>query len=79
MFQECRISSKYHTHPYIHLTHPTPLSRSRFGRMRGAYATGEQKNLLERQTFLLPYAVIWSSRACAVWQPVGRASCVGCV
>ena len=45
----------------------------------GGYATGEQKNLSERQTILLPYAVILSSHACAVWQPVGCASCVGCV
>ena len=79
MFQECKMISKYLTLPCIHLTHPTPLSRSRFGRMRLGYATGEQKNLSERQTFLLPYAVILSSHACAVWQPVGCASCVGCV
>ena len=34
MFQECKMISKYLTHPYIHLTHPSPLSHSRFGRMQ---------------------------------------------
>ena len=34
MFQECKMSSKYLTHPCIHLTHHTPLPRSRFVRMR---------------------------------------------
>ena len=34
MFQECKMISKYLTHPCIHLTHLTPLPRSRFGRMR---------------------------------------------
>ncbi len=33
MFQECKIISKYLTLSYIHLTRPTPLPRSRFGRM----------------------------------------------
>ena len=33
MFQECKMISKYLTHSYIHLTHPTPPPRSRFGRM----------------------------------------------
>ena len=30
----CKISSKYHTHPCIHLTQHTPLPPSLFGRMR---------------------------------------------
>ena len=34
MFQECKMISKYLTLPCIHLTRPTPLPRSRFGRMR---------------------------------------------
>ena len=34
MFQVCKMLSKYHTLPCIHLTHPTLLPRSRFGRMR---------------------------------------------
>ena len=34
MFQECKMISKYLTLPCIHLTHPTPLPCSRFGRMR---------------------------------------------
>ena len=34
MFQECKMISKYLTHPYIHLTHHTPLPRSHFCRMR---------------------------------------------
>ena len=34
MFQVCKMISKYLTRPYIHLTHHTQLSRSRFGRMR---------------------------------------------
>ena len=34
MFQECKIISKCLTHPCIHLTHHTPLSRSWFCRMR---------------------------------------------
>ena len=42
----------------------------------GLYGIGTQRNLSEQQTFLLPYAVILFSRACAVWQRVG---CVGCV
>ena len=42
----------------------------------GFYAIGTQENLSEQQTFLLPYAVMSFSRACAVWQYVG---CVGCV
>ena len=33
MFQECKIISKYLTLFCIHLTHHTPLPRSRFGRM----------------------------------------------
>ena len=33
MFQECKMISKYLTHPCTHLTHRTPLPRSRFGRM----------------------------------------------
>jgi hypothetical protein len=34
MFQECKMISKYLTLPCIHLTHPTPLPRSQYGRMR---------------------------------------------
>ena len=34
MFQECKMISKYLTHPCTHLTHPSPLSHSRFGRMQ---------------------------------------------
>ena len=34
MFQECKMISKYLTLPCIHLTHLTPLLRSRFYRMR---------------------------------------------
>ena len=34
MVQECKMIPKYLTHPCIHLTHLTPLPRSRFGRMR---------------------------------------------
>ena len=34
MFQECKMISKYLTLPCTHLTHLTPLPRSRFGRMR---------------------------------------------
>ena len=34
MFQECKMISKYLTLSCIHLTHPTPPPRSRFGRMR---------------------------------------------
>ena len=34
MFQECKMISKYHTHPCIHLTHHTVPSRSRFVRVR---------------------------------------------
>ena len=33
-FQECKMIPKYLTHPCIHLTHLTPLSHSRFCRMR---------------------------------------------
>ena len=42
----------------------------------GLYGIGTQNNLSEQQAFLLPYAVILFSRACAVWQYVG---CVGYV
>ena len=34
MFQECKMISKYLTHPCIHLTHLTPLPHSLFCRMR---------------------------------------------
>ena len=34
MFQECKMISKYLTLSCIHLTHHTPLLRSRFCRMR---------------------------------------------
>ena len=34
MFQECKMISKYLTLPCIHLTHPTPLPRSQYGRMQ---------------------------------------------
>ena len=34
MFQVCKMISKHLTLPYIHLTHPTPLPRSQFGRMQ---------------------------------------------
>ena len=34
MFQECKMISKYLTHSCTHLTHPSPLSHSPFGRMR---------------------------------------------
>ena len=34
MFQECKMISKYLTHPCTHLTHHTPLPSSRFVRMR---------------------------------------------
>ena len=34
MFQECKMISKYLTHSCIHLTHLTPLSRGRFGRVQ---------------------------------------------
>ncbi len=34
MFQECKMISKDLTLPCTHLTHPTPLPRSRFCRMR---------------------------------------------
>ena len=33
MFQECKMISKYLTHPCIHLTHHTPPPRSWFERM----------------------------------------------
>ena len=33
MFQECKMISKYLTLPCTHLTLPTPLPSSRFGRM----------------------------------------------
>ena len=34
MFQVCKMSSKYLTHSCTHLTHFTPLPRSRFGRVQ---------------------------------------------
>ena len=46
MFQECKMISKYLTLPCTHLTHPTPLSRSRFGRMRwGIRYRGAEKSV----------------------------------
>ena len=33
MFQECKMIPKYLTRPCTHLTHHTPLPRSRFGRV----------------------------------------------
>ena len=61
--------SKYLTHPCIHLTVGLDVCG-------GLYGIGTQNNLSEQQAFLLPYAVILFSRACAVWQYVG---CVGYV
>ena len=69
MFQACKMIPKYLTHPCIHLTVCLDVCG-------GLYATGTLKSQSEQQTFLLPYAVMYSSRACAVWQHVG---CVGCV
>ena len=76
MFQVCKMISKYLTPP-AHILH-TLLRCLAVGLdvCGGFYAIGTQKNLLEQQTFLFPYAVISSSRACAVWQ---RVCCVGCV
>ena len=68
--------SKHLTLPCIHLTHHTRRLAVGFVVCGGIYGTGTQKILSEQQTFLLPYAVISSSRACAVWQQVG---CVGYV
>ena len=64
-----------HTPAYI--LHTSPRCRAvSLDVCGGLYGIGEQKNLSEQQTFLLPYAVASFSRACAVWQHVG---CVGCV
>ena len=68
--------SKYLTLP-AHILHTPPCCLAAgLDVCGGLYAIGTQRNLSEQQTFLLPYAVILSSRACAVWQYVG---CVGCV
>ena len=64
-----------HTPAYI--LHTLPRCRAvGFVVCGGLYGIGEQKNLSEQQTFLPPYAVMSTSRACIVWQRVG---CVGCV
>ena len=76
MFQECKMISKYLTHP-CHILHTLPCSLAvDLDVCYGGYGTGTQKNQSEQQTFLFPYAVISPSRACAVWQHEG---CVGCV
>ena len=76
MFQECKMISKYLTHSCTHLTHLTPPSRSRFGRMRWVIHHRDVEKSVGATDFPAPYAVILFSRACAVWQRVG---CVGCV
>ena len=76
MFQECKMISKYLTLPCIHLTHPTPLPCSRFGRMRWIIRHKDIGKPVGATAFLLPYAEVSPSRACAVWQHVW---CVGCV
>ena len=76
MLQECKMISKYLTHPcyILHIT-PRCLAAGLYV-CGGLYGIGTWNNLSEQQTFLLPYAVILLSRAYAVWQ---REGCVGCV
>ena len=76
MFQECKMIPKYLTLPCIHLTHLTSLPRSRFGRMRWVIHHRDVEKSVGATDFPAPYAVMSSSRACAVWQ---REGCVGCV
>ena len=54
MFQACRISSNYPTLPCIHLTHHTPLSRSRFCRMRWILRHRDVEKSVGATDFLLP-------------------------
>ena len=76
MFQECKMISKYLTHPCIHLTHFTPLSRSRFCRMQWIIRHRGAEKSVGATDFSAPYAVILFSRACAVWQREGGVGCV---
>ena len=67
MFQECKMISKYLTHPCIHLTHLIPHCLAvKLDVCGGVYTIGTQNNLSEQQTFLPPYAVMSFFRVCAV-------------
>ena len=54
MFQECKMISKDLTHPCTHLTHPTPLPRSRFGRMRWVIRHGDVDKSVGATDFSAP-------------------------
>ena len=54
MFQECKMISKHLTLPCIHLTHPTPLPRSRFCRMRWVLRHGDVGESVGATDFSVP-------------------------
>ena len=54
MFQECKMISKYLTLPCIHLTHLTPLPRSRFCRMRWGLRHGDVGESVGATDFSVP-------------------------
>ena len=87
--QECKMISKYLTLPCTHLTHPTPLSHSRFGRMRwGIRYRGAEKSVgatdfsapLCRDIVLPCLCRVAASGAlsCRASSPAGTLHCVKC-
>ena len=54
MFQECKMISKYLTHPYTHLTHLTPLPHRQFGRMQWIIRHRDVENSVGATDFSAP-------------------------